>query len=783
MREPARLVLFSEGAGEGTSTGNPPSGRWTLFSVESYDFLRRQPLPFESLAAVRSGEAPVSARVAGATQAERAQAHLVSGNYFMTMGVDAALGRTLTPDDDRPGAAPVAVINYGFWSERLHADPAVVGRVATVNGTAFTIVGVTPREFYGERVRRPPDFWIPLVFQPQIELRPSYWNRTDAYWLALIARLPAGATRSQAQMATTLALQQFLTSKEGSALNDEGRRRIQESRVELVSGAAGISAARLRYSEPLQVLLAVVALVLLIACANVGNLLLARAAAREGEITVRLALGATRGRLIRQLLTESLLLAALGAAGGVLLARWVVGALLVLIVAKGSPVHATLDAPVLAFTIAVACLAGIAFGLMPALTAGRTDLVGALKSRGGAAAARGGRRFTRTLVVAQIAISLVLLVGANLFARSLLTLEDRPLGFDREHVLLTRINPRLAGYTPANVAMMYRRLVDRVSALPGVSSATIARYSPLSGTRSSNSGIVEGYTPAAKENVEFEMLHVGPSYAATLGIPVVHGRDIGVQDAAGATLAGLVNETFVRKYFPNQNPIGRHFGVNGSPGEANIEIVGVLKDAWFRDSKEAIKPIVFPALLQERSQFALDAEIALRTAGDPTTAAAELRRAITEIDPNLPVNDPKTLGEQVASNFDSERLAARLVGFFGALALLLASVGLYGVITQGVVQRTSEIGLRMALGAQQRSVLWMILRDVLGLLAIGLVAGSVASAGAVRLVAHQLYGLGSSAPTSFAFAVVILVAVAIVTGWLPARRATRVDPMLALRHE
>ena len=784
VREPARLVLFSEGAGEGTSTGNPPPGRWPLFSMESYDFLRRQPLPFESLAAVRSGESPVAARFAGASQAERAQAHLVSGNYFTTMGVDAALGRTLTPDDDRPGASPAAVLNYGFWSDRLHADPSVVGRVATVNGTAFTIVGITPREFYGERVRRPPDFWIPLVFQPQIELRPSYWNRPDAYWLALIGRLPAGETRARAQMATTLALQQFLTSKEGAALDDEGRRRIQESRVELVSGAAGISGLRLRYSEPLQVLLAVVALVLLIACANVGNLLLARAAAREGEITVRLALGATRGRLMRQLLTESLLLAALGAAGGVLLARWVVSALAAVIVAKGSPVHATtLDARVLAFTIGIACLAGIAFGLMPALTAGRTDLAGALKSRGGAAASRAGRRYTRMLVVAQIAISLVLLVGANLFARTLLNLERQPLGFDREHVLLTRINPRLAGYTPASVAVMYRRLFDRVSALPGVTSATIARYSPLSGTRSSNSGVVEGYTPGPKENVEFETLHVGPSYAATLGIPVIHGRDIGVQDAAGATLAGLVNEAFVRKYFPNQNPLGRHFGVNGSPAEANIEIVGVLKNAWFRDSKEEIKPIVFPALLQDRTQFALDGEIALRTAGDPTAAAAGLRRVATEIDPNLPVNDPRTLSEQVASNFDSERLAARLVGLFGALALLLASVGLYGVITQGVVQRTGEIGLRMALGAQRQAVLWMILRDVLVLLGVGLAVGTASALGAARLVAHQLYGLQPAAPAPFAVAIAILVVVAVGTGWLPARRAARVDPMHALRRE
>ena len=399
VREPTRLVLFGDQVSTGTYTGNVLGGTWRLFSSEAVDFMRQETLPFEGIAAVSSsGDDPVSVRLPGAVRAERAQAHLVSGNYFTMMGVTAAYGRTLTADDDRAAAAPGAVVSYPFWAARLRSDPSAVGAVAILNGTPFTIVGVAPREFFGERVRQPPDFWVALIFQPQIQLRPSQRERPDSYWLNLIGRLAPGATRGQAQAATTAALQRFLTAREGAALTDGRRRGIQESRIELKDGAAGISGLRLRYSEPLRVLLAVVGLVLLLACANVGNLLLSRTAARESELTVRMALGAGRGRLVRQVLIESLILAALGAAGGVLLARWVVSGLLALIVSKSSPVQGALDATVLAFTIGVASLAGILFGLAPALSAGRVDLVTALKSRGRGAIAGGGRGFTRALV-------------------------------------------------------------------------------------------------------------------------------------------------------------------------------------------------------------------------------------------------------------------------------------------------------------------------------------------------------------------------------------------------
>ncbi|HEV3141068.1 MAG TPA: FtsX-like permease family protein, partial [Vicinamibacterales bacterium] len=555
------------------------------------------------------------------------------------------------------------------------------------------------------------------------------------------------------------------------------RDRTEVARLAVEPGARGIYDANSNDLRSVQMLGGVVALLLLIVCANVANLLLSRATSRQKEISVRLSLGATRARLIRQLLTESLLLAGMGGALGILIGYW--GHRLL----PGTPGDApSLDWRVLAFVLVISGVTGIAFGIAPALAAGRLDLVGALKSR--EQAGSGGRRtmgLTRTLVVGQIAISLVLLAGATLFARSLLNLEAQPLGFDPDHVLLARINPRLAGYKPADVAQLHRRLYDRAATLPGVRSATIARYSPLSGTRSVNTGVVEGYTPKPNESVDLETILVAPSYPETMGIPIVLGRAIGPQDAAGTAKVGMVNEAFVRRFVPDQNPIGRRFSTND--GTPDVEIVGVLKDARFQNSRDDIKPVVFVALLQQADQSAMDAEVAIRTAGAPAAAASELRKAIADVDPNLPVNDPRTLREQVASNFDSDRLAARLVGFFGAVALLLACVGLYGIVTQDVLRRTNEIGVRMALGAERRAVLWMILRDTLTLLAIGLVIGVPAAFGAARLVASQLYGFSPSAPGPFLAAAATLGLVAIVTGLVPAHRASRVDPMVALRYE
>jgi predicted permease len=782
VRDPERLVLFTATAGEGTSMGSPPSGQWQRFSTEVFRHLQSSALPFESLAAVRSGPSTVSVRLAGEHAAvERAVAHPVSGNYFGTMGVSAAIGRTLQPDDDRPAAPPVAVVSDGYWRQKLHADADAVGRVAIINRTAFTIVGVAPREFFGERVRRAPDFWVPLTVQPIIELRPSFVTQADAYWLSLIGRLRPGASRAEAARAATTALQGFLRAAAGANVPADRAKAIQESRIELFDGSGGVSGLRLQYSEPLHILLAVVALVLLIACANVGNLLLTRAAARQREISVRLAIGAGRGRLIRQLMTESLLLAALGGVAGVVAARWVVAALLAL-VSTTAPVEATVSGPVLIFTIGVTMIAGLLFGLAPALYARRLDLVCGLKSRTGADTI-GHRGFgaSETLVVAQIAVSLVLLVAASLLARSLINLQRQAHGFEPDHVLLARYNPRLAGYTADTVAALHRRVYERLAALPDARSATLASYSPFSGTTSSNSGHVRGYAPKPDENVEFEMVFVGPDYPETLGIPLRAGRAIGPRDAVGAPRVAMVNERFVRQYLAKEQPLGHRFGFDEQKPELDIEIVGVLADAQFHDPKEPIAPMTFLPLLQEATQFALQAEAIVRTTGDPAASSNEIRRAMNELDPNLPVNDPKPLRDQVADSFGSSRLAARFVSFFGAMALLLASVGLYGVVAQAVSRRTTEIGVRLALGAQRRDVLWMIFRDTFALVVAGLVVGIPMSLGAMRLMANQLFGVQAGDPASFALSTVILVIVAAVAAIVPAQRASRVDPIFALR--
>jgi predicted permease len=789
VHEPSRLVLFTDTASEGTSTSDSfPAGKWNYFSTEVYDSLRQQPLPLESLAAFRSGESPVSVRVPGATgddaQVQRAIVHQVSGNYFDVLGVPAAMGRTLTPGDDQKNAQPVAVVSYGYWKQKFHSDPGSVGKTVILNGAPFTIVGVMPAEFFGERVRRAPDYWLPLVFHPQIEMRPSFVDNPQAYWLFLIGRLKPGASRAQAQAAATVALQQFLTNKEGTKLTDEARRNIQKAHVELFDGGAGISGLRHEYSEPLHILLVVVGMVLLIACANVGNLLLSRASARQTEISVRLALGATKGRLIRQLLTESLLLAALGGACGILLAQWAVN-VLVAALAKSSPMKPHLNGAVLAFTLGVTFLAGILFGLAPALYARRTDLASAL--RAGSRRVAGGERkwgTTQVLVVVQIAVSLVLLVGSNLFARSLLNLEHQKLGFDQDHVLLARINPRLAGYKPENAAAMYRRLYDQLNALPGVRSATIATYSPLSGTRSTYDVSVQGYAATQGEDLDVEAVSVAPRYVETMGMTLLLGRAIGPQDAAGAPLVAMVNEAFVRHFFPKENPIGKHFGFGGPKEAGDIEIVGIVKDTQFsNDVREKVQEMAFLPNLQDKDQSALSAEVALRTAGDPDAAASEVRQAITQVDATLPVSTVQSLRKQVESNFDEERIAAQLIGFFSGLALLLACVGLYGIVAQGVARRTNEIGVRMALGAQPGAILGMVFRDTSILVLAGLAVGLPAAFGATRFISSQLYGVGSADPLSFAAAIIILAAVSALAGFLPARRAARVDPIVALRYE
>jgi predicted permease len=788
VQKPEELVLFSDATNEGTSLEDSPrTGQWQRFSYASYEYFRDHNQSFQEIAALRSGESPLSVRQtdAQANAAARAQGHLVTGNYFSVLGVHAMRGRVLTTEDDKPGAAPAAVISHRYWEKQLNSDPSVVGKSFIINGTNFTVVGITPPEFFGVRVRRPPDFWLPLSFHEQIELRPSFLTDKEAYWLTLVARLKTGVTMEQAQAAVNLELRQHLTEQAGSQLTAERQQGIQNTYVTLAEGEGGLSGLRRNYSKPLHMLMAIVGMVLLIACANVGSLLLSRAASRKAEISLRMALGATRRRIIRQLITESMLLAGIGGLFGVLLAQWGVY-VLVGLVAPTSPLDTRPDVGILAFTAGVSILAGILFGLIPAIQASRTDLAGAMKEKSRTKNGLGRFNLSSLMVVMQVGLSMVLLTGAGLFARSLLKLQNEDVGFNRDNVLLVGIDSRLAGYKPTELSGLYQQVIERLSTLPTVRNVSIATYAPMSGSNRTSSVKISGYTPQPDEDLVVQDLLTGPKYAETLGVPLLRGREIELRDNASSPRVAVVNQTFAEKYFKDQNPIGRTFSFDDETEINNakpIEIIGVIGDIKWDDAREKPEPAVYRPILQIQEQGAYTATIHIRTTSDPTPLTSQVRQMINQIDDKLPIFGVITLDKQLHQNLDQERLIAQLVSFFGALALILACIGLYGVMAHGVARRTNEIGIRMALGARGGNIAWMVLRETLYLVLAGLVIGVPAALVGAKLISAQLFGLKATDPLTLIGASVVLTIVALLAGYLPARRASRVNPLSALRYE
>ncbi len=788
VRDPGRLVLFSDSASEGTVSGTPaPSGRWDLFSSEAYEYLRSQSLPLE-IGAFASGEQTVALGLPGqSTQDLRARAHLVSGNYFDVIGAAPALGRILSNDDDRPGAVPVAVVSDVFWRQRLDADPAAIGRAITINGTAFGIVGVTAPGFFGERVRRSPDLWVALAHQPQVQLRASAAARPELYWLSLFGRLGPSHTIAGAQAATTSALRQFLTASAGAQPSDNDRERVASVRVQLVPGARGISVTRNQNRDLLVLLLSAVGVILLIACCNVGTLFLARAVARQREIAVRRALGASRGRLIRQWLTESVLLAGLGAVGGGIVARFVAPPLFATFVAASSPAKATIDGVVLAFTTGAALLSSLIFGLAPALRAGGVDPLAALR---GASPTSSRRRAAATdpFVVAQIAMSMTLVVAAALLVRTLINLERTPLGFDQDRILLASLSARIPGAVGANahatdarpeVLDLWSRVYDRIRALPGVESATLARYSPFNGSNNSSSLAIEGYVPAQGERVGAETIAVGGNYPETMGMPVIAGRTISPDDRPSTPRVAVVNASFARKYFAGGNAVGRRLQIRAG---APHEIVGVVEDARFHSVRTSPPPTVFLALLQD-SYLSATCEVQLRTRGDAALMTQTVRRAIAEVDGRVEVGRVQSLRSQVLATFAPERAAAGFFVGFAVLALFVAAVGLYGTVSYGLQRRTSEIGLRIALGAARRDVVWLVARASVIRLASGLLVGTLLARAGGSLVSAQLFGVAPNDALSLLVAAATLSVVVALATVRPLARAMRIDPMIALRTE
>ena len=788
VERPNELVLLGHGLDRGV-VGEAQRGSWELFSYAFYEQLRDHNRVFQDVCAFQSFEEGESVK-AGNTVTS-APGRLVSGNYFSVLGVRPLLGRMLTLGDDTAGAAPAVVISARFWTKQFSQDAAVLGKTVSVNGTAFTIVGVTPPEFFGETLQSdPPDLWLPLAAQPQVMQQESLLTPQGPYWLDIMGRLKPHATLKQAQANVSALQRGFLDEEVRSQVSAQRWREIENSFIVLTSGGKGLSELRESFTTPLYILLAAVGLILLIACANVANLLMARATARQREVSVRLALGASRWRLIRQLLTESVLLAMCGGAAGLLFARWGTIAL-VTRVANGAdyvPLTVSPDSRVLGFILGVCLLTGILFGLAPALSASRGDLTPALKESFRSPVGTGGRwGMSNLLVVFQVAVSLFLLIGAGLLVRALRTLENQDWGFAREKVLLVSLDPKRAGYKPEQLAALYQQLLDHVNALPGVRSASLALYTWLSDMEVQQRVTVPGYTPQPGERTSVQVNLAGPRYFETEGMTLLLGREFGALDTGSSPHVAVVNEALVRRFYFGQNPIGKtlHFQTIFKGGD--IEVVGVVKNAKYNSPGDNSTEMVFLPVFQASQEVAqigaYAGDLEVRTAGNPTSVTGEVRAAVAGIDKNLPVDKVVTLNEMVDRSLNQVSLIAGLSSLFGVLAMVLACVGLYGVMSYAVARRTNEIGIRVALGARRSDVLRLVVGHGLKLTIAGVVIGIVAALPLARLLASLLYGVKPADPLTFVVVSLVLTAVALIASYIPARRATKVDPIVALRYE
>jgi len=720
-------------------------------------------------------------------QAGLAVADLVSGDYFSTLGVIPIRGRVLTPADDRPEVPRAAVISYGYWMRRFGGDTSVVNKNVTLNGIPFTIVGVTPPEFFGIRPGRSVDLWAPIQSEKQV-LPDDDWDRTNWY-LLVMGRLKPGLSQSQALPNLQVIFRQSVTAGIKSLPKET-----EIPKLELEPGSKGLGSLRYEFSQPLFILMTVVGLVLLIACANVANLLLERATSRRREVAVRLALGAGRGRLVRQLLTESAALSIAGGAAGLLLAYWASNLLVVMMSSGRNTIalHVRPDAYVLAFTASLSIFTALLVGLVPALQGTRLDLTPALKAGpGGASAAPhrfAGLRFglAKGLVVAQVAISLVLLVGAGLFVRTLTNLEDENIGFDRRNLLLFGIDPTQQGYKGERLARFYEDLQGRLGAIPGVRSLSLSMHPMLKGEVSIWGLELDAYTPPPRpgrndRNISVHVNKVGPDFFETMGIPLLLGRTIQAQDSATSPKVAVVNEAFAHKYLEGQNPVGQRGGWGGE-ARSTMAIVGVVKDSRYGELRRDPPPTFYVPYTQYPDHLgAMHFEV--RTEGDPKHWLASVSDVVRGLDKQVPIFDAKTQTEEIDEAVFQERIFAQLTSLFGVLAALLACLGLYGLMSYSVARKRNEIGIRMALGARRATILRGVLIEALGLVLFGLALGVPVALGATRLISSRLYGLKPNDALTLALATLLLAAVAVLAGYIPARRATKVDPVVALRYE
>jgi predicted permease len=728
---------------------------------------------------------PAGVSVAHQGRTELANLELVSGNYLDVLGVAPALGRGLAPSDDvTPGGHPVVMLGHGYWQRRFGGDASLVGQALTVNGRPMTVVGVSPAGFHGIEVGADPDLYVPLAMKAS--MTPNWDGLGDRKhrWLNVMARLKPGVSLAQAKAGMDVLYKQILAEDiklypEASALF---RERFLAKKLVFLPGLRGRSDLRRSFSTPLVVLMAMVGLVLLIACANVANLLVAKATTRQRELAIRLALGAGRRHLVRQLLVESLLLALLGGAAGLLFAQWTGGMLL-----GALPFDQALrafssepDPRVVGFALAVSLLTGVLFGLYPALQVTRPSVVQSLKDEAAAVVGGSSVRFRKALVVAQVALSLLLLVGAGLFARSLYNLRRLDLGFTAQGLLAFMVDPSLNGYDQTRVREAFRRIEQELAALPGVAAVSASREPIVANAEWRSTIKVRGYEPKEGEDMSPTVNAVGAGYFSTLGFRLAAGREFDERDDAGAPPVAVVNETFARYFFGEESALGRRFAF-ARDESTQLEIVGVVHDAKTVTLREEPTRMFYVPYRQDRALNYLT--LYVRTRGDERALADEVRAAVARVEPDLPVFGLKTMNAQLGETLFVERMIAALSLAFGVLATLLAAVGLYGVMSFAVARRTREIGIRMALGAERRRVLGLVLHDVALLAGIGIAIGLPASVALSRLLASQLFGISPWDPLTLALAAAVLALVTLAAGWAPARRATRLDPMVALRYE
>jgi predicted permease len=784
VHKPEQLAILTNPDTAGGWFGNATGNRDWLTYAE-FEQLRDRSGGFSDMMASQSFLDRWQVRFDGRDW-EEAYGRLVSGGYFQVLGVSPALGRAFTADDDRVDS-PYAVISYNYWQRRFGGRPEALGATFTLRNLVLTIIGVAPRGFIGETAGQRPDLWIPLRMQPSVMPGPDLLHETPpvkAMWLHVFGRLKPGVTPAHAEAEANAIFKAGLESFYGAVASAERRRELLDQSLKIRPGAGGASHTRRDFSTSLTALLAAVGVLLLIACANLANLLLARGAARRPEMALRLSLGASRGRLIRQLVTESLVLAAAGGLAGLATAYFLHGALVGMIAKSDENFQTTfaLDPLALVFTMAVTLAAAMLFGLVPAWQVTKTDAGTGLKEESRSATGGLGRmRWGRSLVSLQLALSLPLLVGAGLLARTLYNLQHQKLGYPAERLMLVGINAGAAGYDSTRSGVLFRELLRQIERIPGVKAASFSHHGVFTGTRSSDSIEVEGYSPKGDQDRSAATDMVGPGYFSTLGIPIVLGREILESDRAGAPKVCVINEAFAKRFFSGRNPIGMRISLMGDAKRTTYQVAGVAKNARTQTLRGEVAPLFYVPATQPPDEDMKRADFLIRTATEATPVLAAVRQAFHRVNAALPISSARSIEEQMAPLTAQDRTTAQLAVVFGCVALTLAAVGLYGVLSYGIARRRGEIAIRIALGAQPGRVITMILGETAGLVITGLAAGAGLAYAASRLITSQLYGVAPQDPVTLALAVGILVLVALGAAYLPARRASRLDPMTALR--